>query len=146
MKIIKSFKGKYFFLSNFYPVKIMYNGLVYLNSEAAFQAQKCITDNERIQFTTLNPSEAKRLGRSINLRPDWEQIKISVMEDIVRCKFIQNDDLRKQLIDTKGMVLEEGNTWHDTFWGVDHISRLGRNNLGTILMNIRNEFIKNDIV
>lgn len=38
--IIDKFRGEYDFLSNFYSCQVTYNGESYLNSEAAFQAQK----------------------------------------------------------------------------------------------------------
>ena len=80
---INSFRDNYFFLSNFYEAPITYNGLTYRNNEAAFQAQKCIISEDREAFTNLNPSEAKRKGRKVVLRRDWEQVKISIMADII---------------------------------------------------------------
>ena len=37
-KVIDSFSGEYDFLSNFYNCPVEYEGITYLNSEAAFQA------------------------------------------------------------------------------------------------------------
>ena len=116
-----------------------YKGLTYQNAEAAFQAQKCIDEMEKEQFTTLRPNEAKRLGRSVQLRPDWENVKLSIMEEIVQAKFAQNEDLKQLLLSTGELTLEEGNTWHDTFWGVDAKTREGQNHLGRILMRVREE-------
>ena len=134
---IDSFKGEYFFLSNFYPTKIKYNGIQYLNNEAAFQAQKCTTMEDRIKFSCLNPSDAKRLGRRIILRNDWESVKISIMHDIVFEKFKQNPHLTKKLLDTGDVYLEEGNNWGDRIWGT--VNGVGRNELGKILMEVRKE-------
>ena len=86
---IKQFREDFFFLSNFYECPVTYKQLDYTNNEAAFQAQKCTSDAEKIQFTKLNPSEAKKLGRRVNLRKDWEAVKVKIMEDIVREKFTQ---------------------------------------------------------
>lgn len=61
------------------------------------------------------------------------------MEDIVWAKFTQNEDLKQMLLAAGDLVLEEGNTWHDTFWGVDAKTREGENHLGRILMHIRKE-------
>ncbi len=131
---IGSFHNEYRFLSNFWDVPVTYKGLTYLNSEAAFQAQKCVDEAEKEQFTTLRTSDAKRLGRHVQLRPDWEDVKIAIMEEIVLAKFTQNEDLKQQLLATGDMVLEEGNTWHDLYWGVDAKTREGQNHLGRILM------------
>ena len=38
--MIDSFKGDYCFLSNFYEAKVTYEGITYLNNEAAFQSIK----------------------------------------------------------------------------------------------------------
>ena len=134
---IDNFKGEYFFLSNFYPTKIKYNGIQYLNNEAAFQAQKCTTMEDRIKFSYLNPSDAKKLGRRIILRNDWESVKISIMHDIVFEKFKQNPHLTKKLLDTGDVYLEEGNNWGDRIWGT--VNGVGRNELGKILMEVRKE-------
>lgn len=130
---IDEFRGKYFFLSNFYNVKVMYNGLSYLNNEAAFQAQK---DPTRVkEFLNLNPSEAKRLGRRVKLRADWEKVKDDIMTEIVRNKFTQNKNLMQKLLDTEDEELIEGNTWNDRYWGV--CDGKGKNILGKILMGLR---------
>lgn len=133
--IIDSFTGEYEFLSNFYVAPVTFDDLTYANNEAAFQAQKCINPKERARFTTLNPTEAKKLGREIQLRKDWEQIKIQVMRSIVEAKFAQNPELAQKLLDTGDAYLEEGNTWGDRIWGT--VNGHGANNLGKILMAVR---------
>ena len=135
--VIDSFKGKYFFLSNFYESPVIYEGITYLNNEAAFQAQKTLTNKERLAFSMLNPSQAKKLGRSVSLRPDWEDIKIDIMYNICKAKFTQNETLKTNLLKTGDATLIEGNTWGDKIWG--QVNGVGENNLGKILMRIREE-------
>ena len=123
---IKQFRGDFFFLSNFYECPVTYEQLTYTNNEAAFQAQKCTSDAEKIQFTKLNPTEAKKLGRKVNLRKDWEAVKVKIMEEIVRAKFRQNTELADKLLATGDAYLEEGNTWGDRIWGtVNVLERIG---------------------
>jgi len=136
-KDITSFRGNFEFLSNFYEAPIEYDGLYFGSGEAAFQAQKCVDIEERRHFQNLRPSEAKREGRKVSLRPDWEQVKVRVMEEIVWAKFTQNTELGRMLLATEDRLIQEGNTWHDTFWGVDLETREGENHLGKILMKIR---------
>jgi ribA/ribD-fused uncharacterized protein len=60
------------------------------------------------------------------------------MNELVRAKFNQNSDLKKQLIETGNKLLVEGNNWNDCFWGVTQ-DKWGENWLGRILMDVRNE-------
>lgn len=135
--VIDSFKGKYFFLSNFYEAPIIYDGITYLNNEAAFQAQKTINKEKRIDFSMLNPSQAKRMGRRVPLRPDWEEVKFNIMYEVCKAKFTQNNSCRENLLKTGNAELIEGNDWGDKIWG--QVNGIGENNLGKILMKIREE-------
>lgn len=139
---IKGFHGEYRWLSNFYECPVSYKGLEFGSSEAAYQAQKTENRGEREQFTGMSPSEAKKVGKSgIYLRDDWEEIKIWIMRDVLLSKFTQNEDLKKKLLDTGEKYLEETNSWGDTFWGV--CDGRGKNELGAILMMIRDEIRNN---
>lgn len=132
---ITSFRGEYFFLSNFYNAPVVYQGIRFENNEAAFQAAKC---SERMRdFCGLNPRDAKHLGRRVALRPDWEVAKYDVMYQVCKAKFSQNSDLLNKLLATGDAELVEGNTWGDTVWGV--CEGVGENNLGKTLMRVRSE-------
>jgi len=136
---IDSFKGEWNFLSNFYPAKVVYEGIEYPTAEHAFQAAKSPWAAERITIAGASlPSKAKQLGRRVSLRSGWENIKLQVMKDIVRAKFAQNADLQIMLmLGTGDAELIEGNDWGDEFWGV--CNGKGENHLGKILMEIREE-------
>ena len=88
--------------------------MTYGTNEAAFQAQKCVTEEEKLPFTEYGPSKSKGMGRKVLLRPDWEQVKVGIMEEIVRAKFIQHPELARLLICTGDKILAEGNHWGDT--------------------------------
>ena len=138
--MINKFRGKYGFLSNFYSCIITYEGLTYTSVEAAFQASKTLNPNVREKFTRIPPDEAKKLGRRVNLRDDWESCKLSVMEDLIRIKF-SNEYLKTLLLNTSTEYIEEGNSWGDTYWGT--CNGVGENHLGKILMKVRDELIEN---
>ena len=111
--MIDNFEGKYRFLSNFYEHPLTVDGLTYRNAEAAFHAAKSVT-NRREEFTTLSARDAKRLGRKVDLRPDWEIVKDDWMYHVLQCKF-SDVELKIKLIMTGDEDLKEGNTWHDNY-------------------------------
>ena len=130
------FDGPFRFLSNFFVAPLVYDGVLWSNSEAAYQAAKCANPEHKEWFYPLDPGPAKRLGKKVKMRLDWDEVKLSIMYDIVKAKFEQNPELREWLLSTTGH-LEEGNTWGDKIWGT--VNREGENNLGKILMRIREE-------
>lgn len=134
-KIIDRFDKQNHYLSNFYNAPVIYKGVKFLNNEAAFQAQKCLSRIE--EFTNLQPNKAKSLGRKVNLRNDWDDVKDFHMYGIVKAKFEQNSDIAKRLLNTNTAKLIEGNYWNDTYWGV--CKGVGQNKLGHILMKVREE-------
>ena len=135
--VINDFHGEYRFLSNFWNHPVTYDGATYPNNEAAFQAAKCADPAQKKMFQAMDPSSAKRAGRRVRLRPDWESVKVGIMEGIVRAKFAPGTELAEKLLATGDAELVEGNAWNDTFWGV--CRGRGRNELGKILMKVRNE-------
>ena len=128
------FRDKYWFLSNMYPCSVKVGDHTYKCAEAAFQAQKCFDEDIKKQFETLDGFSAKKLGRTVTLRHDWEKVKDSIMYVVVRCKFQQHPDLLEQLKEIKE-PLQEDNDWHDTYWGV--CNGVGQNKLGKILFLVR---------
>lgn len=114
--MINKFSGAYAFLSNFYTCPVYYGGLLFKNSEAAFQAQKSLDSITKCEFTYLDAREAKRQGRRVKIRADWERAKTKIMFEIVLAKFMQNEKLRERLLNTGDELIIEGNTWNDKFW------------------------------
>lgn len=138
--VIKQFTGQWKFLSNFWPCRIEYEGVIYPSSEHAYQAAKtCSPGVKRMIAGLSSPALAKRKGRQIEITNpiQWEGAKVLVMEEIVTAKFIQSRELAGRLLATRDKLLQEGNTWGDTFWGIDLKTSEGENHLGIILMNVR---------
>lgn len=131
------FTGPYRWLSNFYECQIDVDGILYPTVEHAFQAHKTLDPELRYKIALLGPpSAAKSAGRNLTLRPDWEEVKIDVMRDLLRQKFSQRF-FGKLLLQTGDSHLEEGNYWGDRFWGT--CGGTGENNLGKLIMEIREE-------
>lgn len=134
---IKGFFNEYRFLSNFELGEVVYEGIKYPSSENAYQSAKSLDPIVRSKFVNITPSESKKLGRSIEVREDWEEVKYKVMYKIVLDKFTRNPKLGDLLINTGDRYLEETNYWNDKIWGV--CNGVGTNWLGKILMDVRNE-------
>lgn len=134
---IVRFAGPYRFLSNFYARPLLYEGERFPTAEHAYQAAKCMRSDEfRMIRDAPSPGAAKRMGRKIAIRDDWEAVKEKVMLSVVRAKFA-DAYLRRRLASTGTAELIEGNNWGDRFWGVCRGE--GENRLGKILMKVRAE-------
>jgi len=133
---ILSFDGEFAFLSNFSPSLLEYEGLTYPTLEHAFQAAKSLDPARRIEIAELpTPGLAKRAGRKVACRSDWDAVRVEVMRELLRIKFAPGSPLAAQLLATGDRRLVEGNWWNDRFWGV--CRGVGRNMLGELLMQIR---------
>lgn len=142
--IINTFKGNYKFLSNFWPCLVEFEEIIYPSVEHAYQAAKTKNITIRQCITKLTAGEAKKLGRKLELREDWEDVKLDVMLTVLKEKFSPTNYLLiEKLLDTKDSVLIESNYWHDNFWGnctcpnCQNID--GQNHLGKLLMQVRKE-------
>lgn len=137
------FRGEYRFLSNFYPCKIVAWGIEFPTSEHVYVAAKTFDMNLRRKIANLpTPGQAKRFGRALELRSDWKEVRVSIMEGILRRKFEQ-PDLRARLLEIEGAIIEH-NQWHDNFWGVCQCGKgcsSGKNVLGILLMALRENLI-----
>ena len=137
---ITSFNGEYSWLSNFSPSWIDYDGYVYPTVEHAYQASKTLDITARTDIRcAIYPGRAKKIGRYVNLRPDWENVKLRLMEEFLIQKF-NIPEYKNLLLGTGDVMLYEGNTWGDDYWGV--YKGKGENHLGKLIMKIR-ERIKN---
>ena len=139
---IISFRKEFYFLSNFYSARILWEGMFYPTVEHAYQAAKSNLSSERHTIKNARtPGEAKRLGRRVkSLSKDWNANRIGIMQELIWLKFMHLQ-LREWLLATGDAELIEGNSWGDTFWGQCPIG-YGENHLGRILMETRLEAMK----
>ena len=138
MEVNMRFRNEYWFLSNMYPCSIWYEGAldgkyIFRSVETIFQMMKCDDDNEKKGFELLNGFEAKKRGRRVKLRDDWNEIKLDVMRDILEVKF-SIPDLKNKLMRVNDEIVEDNN-WGDRYWG--RCNGIGKNMLGKLLMEIR---------
>jgi ribA/ribD-fused uncharacterized protein len=152
--MIERFSGEYSFLSNMILIEpFQYGQLTFKSVENFYQAMKSMNFNVRSLISEKDPKPSKSwMGEKIrkenkNRRVDWDDIKIDVMEFGLRIKFNQIK-FREKLIATGTEELVEGNYWNDVFWGVDlkDKEKPGQNQLGRLLMKIRDEINANPTV
>lgn len=146
--LIDRFIEPWSFLSNFYSCTVEYEGEVYHSVENAYQAAKAADPKRRstFQLPGVTSGQAKSLGRKLIIRPDWDEVRVDIMRDLLLQKFYPTI-LRRKLLSTFAATLVEGNYWHDEFWGVcDGGCRQGphepngKNMLGILLMDTRIHF------
>lgn len=141
MEVIAKFQddnGEHLPWSNFYRFRFAVDGLEWDTVEHYFQAMKTTDASLRgtIRFAG-SPKLAKRLGRQLPLRSDWEAVKIPVMRRALMHKFEVNNEMGRLLLETGDAFMVEGNTWGDRFWGA--VDNVGENWLGALLMLRRAE-------
>lgn len=154
--MVEEFQGEYRFLSNFYPSEFQYTFTDYgyhgggvetfKSVEHFYQAMKVMHDADLFRqiIECESPGKAKRLSRKFDMTKhpmDWDSIKVPIMRIGIQAKFNTIPELRKRLLDTVDMYLQEGNNWGDDFWGFDFKTQKGKNVLGTLLMEERKRII-----
>lgn len=137
IKMISNFEGEFEFLGNFYECDIEMDGLVYPSVEHAFQASRTFNMLDRASIRDVKtPIMAKNLGEKIATRDDWDSVKLDLMFSLLEKKF-ELKELRRKLLSTKDLQIVSN---YDIFWG--KIDNVGENNLGNMLMKIRNDIFK----
>lgn len=135
MSKIAGFTGEWRFLSNFWPCWVEFEGVRYPTTEHAYQAAKTTDKALRLLMSrATTPGQVKRMGKKMQVREDWNDIREDVMRDLLIQKFSKRE-FSALLLSTLDMEIEETNTWNDTFWGV--CRGVGQNKLGQLLMQIR---------
>lgn len=140
--MIYTFKDeKYAFLSNMTLVEILYDGHIFMSVENAYQYAKCKTD-DWLEFCLKNsPYKVKKESNNLkNKRKDWDDVKLSIMEELLVQKFSKHP-FKTLLKQTGNQNISEGNMHNDSYWGIDlkQNPNIGENHLGRLQMKIRDE-------
>ena len=140
MNDITEFRGEFSWLSNFFPIKIEYDGIVYPSVENAYQAGKLINKKDREMFIDITPGQAKRLWRNYPTYNLTEEFRLNLMYQLLSIKFNQ-EPFKSLLCATGDCYIQEGTRWFEPFWGKQLSTGEGKNMLGHLIMNIREKLL-----
>ncbi len=122
---------------------LIYQNMRFITVENFYQAMKLPKNRPdlRESISLMEPHKAKiNIRNKIHYKWDesWNEEKsLKVMEYALKWKFKQGTSWYNKLKMTEIWEITEWNNWNDKFWGKDIITKEGENNLGKLLMRIR---------
>ena len=136
------YNREFFCLDNFSSFGFDYNGVYYPTVEHAYQAAKFLDSAPQIAkdiVESYSAHDAQKIAyaNKDKQRKDWEEVKLKIMERLLRLKLEQNPYVRKKLLQTVNYLICEDSP-KDSFWGIGP-NRDGRNELGKLWMKLRDE-------
>ena len=137
------YEQEFYVFSNFSSFAIEWKGKLYMTSEHIYQSEKFEDEVLKEQIRNARSADAAmRIGMENidNLRSDWNEVKLKIMKEILHAKVLQHTYVQKKLLESGDKELVE-NSWKDSFWGWGQ-NKDGKNNLGKLWMEVREEFIK----
>lgn len=143
------YEQEFYVLSNFSAFTLIWKGIRFDTSEAAYHFEKFETKEdlyklkEQILYAPSAHEAFKIAQKNKHLiRKDWDEVKVPIMKEILRAKVYQHEYVRKKLLETGDRELIE-DSWRDDFWGWGK-NQDGKNILGKLWMEIREEIKINE--
>lgn len=147
---VRFYEHDFYVLSNFSAFNLDWKGLTFPTSEHAYHWEKFGRDDDEVLpdeigdvlhaiYSASSAHEAFKLAERNKAarRPDWDEVKVGVMREIIRAKAAQHEYVRRKLLATGDRELVE-DSWRDDFWGWGP-NRDGQNMLGKLWMQVRAE-------
>ncbi|MDD5531047.1 MAG: NADAR family protein [bacterium] len=139
--------GEFGFLSNLYKSEIEIDNKMFRSAEDAYQYFKPIKlEVAEWLISAPKPHLCAMAAHSLllfDIKPNWNEIKVSRMKEVLNKKF-QNPELKEKLLSTgTAILIEDSKT--DNFWGIGKKGE-GKNMLGKLLMEIREQYKKENNV
>ncbi|MEW9533238.1 NADAR family protein [Microbispora sp. NPDC049125] len=130
-------------LRNDFPAPIRVADAVYPTVEHAYWALSANDESLRERIRTApSPGEARDIAAGAERRPHWSDVRLTVMADLMRAKFVQHPDLAEVLLATGDGRIHY--SWANSqFW--DTRDSAGRNWLGRLLELVRTELVADRI-
>lgn len=163
MKLINQYDKFTFFwksespFSQWYPSPFTINGKTFKTAEHKMMYEKAMLFSDTYAAIDIlkanHPRKAKEIGRNVqNFDPvAWHRASYDIVYQANEHKFKTHPDLLKILLATEGTLLVEASPY-DNIWGIgmDEAAALqtpkekwpGKNQLGIILTNLRDNFLQ----
>jgi ribA/ribD-fused uncharacterized protein len=142
------YEQDFYVLSNFSSFAVQWKGKRFDTSEAAYHFEKFPHDEsiqEKIWMAT-SAHESLKIAHDhkAQRRPDWDEVKVDIMREILHAKVHQHEYVKRKLLATGDRELVE-NSWRDDFWGWGP-NRDGQNVLGKLWMDVRDTIRTEDMI
>lgn len=141
------YEQDFYVLSNFSAFNLEWAGLTFATTEHAYHWEK-FTGGPHADIAALvrfAPSAHEAFKRAEQhkqfRRKDWDDVKLGIMQGILRAKADQHEYVRRKLLATGSRELIE-DSWRDDYWGWGP-RRDGQNMLGKLWMEVRGELTAN---
>ena len=143
--VIGFYPREFYCLDNFSSFKVEWDGYLYASLEEAYQTAKFLKSAPEIAEEikkSHSAHEAQKIAfaNKDKVRSDWQEVKLTIMEELLRKKLQQNPYVKQKLLQTKDYIIVEYSP-KENFggWGKD---RNGENPLGKLWMKLRDELLK----
>lgn len=143
--VIGFYPREFYCLDNFSSFKVEWDGYLYASLEEAYQTAKFLKSAPEIAEEikkSHSAHEAQKIAfaNKDKVRSDWQEVKLTIMEELLRKKLQQNPYVKQKLLQTKDYIIVEDSP-KDNFWGWEK-DRIGENHLGKLWMKLRDELLK----
>lgn len=140
------YENEFYVFSNFSSFAIEWKGKLWMTSEHAYHSEKFYDEKLKEQIkNTRSAHDAFKFSHAHKdkYRPDWDQVKLDIMKEILQAKVSQHPYVKKKLLESGKRTLVE-NSWRDGFWGWGP-NKDGTNHLGRLWMEIREEILSEKV-
>ena len=134
------YEHDYYMFSNFSSFAIEWKGKLWMTSEHAYHSEKFTDEALKAAIReTRSAHDALKLSHEHGgaYCPDWAQVKVGIMKEILHAKVAQHPYVKKKLLETGEREIIE-DSWRDDFWGWGP-NKDGQNHLGKLWMEVRDE-------
>jgi len=144
-EVVGFYPREFYTFDNFASFQVVWRDIRWPTSEHAYQASHFFDTAPELAEQIRNASSAHDAYRLAKANADkapenWNEIKLKIMEEIVRCKLEQHPYIQQKLRQTGNVLIVEDSP-KDDFWGWGP-DRTGRNELGKIWMRLREAIFK----